>query len=116
MFLFNGLISVVENSDILLESSMQLFVNCYKNVAKTSSANHVSVITAAASLVCNTLPHVHEKKEEVCAKTIEAMSSIIREWISDPCVVGGKMFGCQITSKHRHNSIFYNGPTEILVS
>ena len=104
------------NSDILLESSMQLFINCYKYVAKTSSANHVSVITAAASLVCNTLPHIHDKKEEVCAKTIETMSTIIREWISDPSVIGGKMFGCQITSKHRYNSIFHKGAAEILVS
>ena len=95
---------------------MQLFESYFKYVAKTFSESHVSVITAAASLVCNALPHVHEKKEEVCAKTITKMSRVIREWICDPYVIGGKMFGCYTISRHRNNSIFYKGAAEMLVS
>ena len=110
------LISVVENGAIQLESSLQLFMSCFKHVAKTCSENHVSVVTAAVSLVCNALPHVHEEKEKVCAKTIEKISTVIREWISDPYVIGGKMFGCYTTSKHKNNSIFHKGAAEMLVS
>ncbi len=105
--------SARECSSALLDSTALLFKRCTMFVRTTSQRN-VSVITAAASLLCTTLQYIQGEKEKMCAQVFTNTSKLLREWISKTDVIGGKMFGSEVI-RQSNRLLFSLGSAEIEV-
>ncbi len=72
-------------------------------VVRSTFHYRVTVITAAASLVFTALQHFCG---DVSADTFSEMRGLVRDWIHDPRVIGGKMLGCEIQKEHTFSKIY----------
>ncbi len=73
-------------------------------VVRSTLYHRVTVITAAASLVFTALQHFCG---DVSADPFSKMHGLVRDWIHDPNVIGGKMFGCEIQKPENTLSKIY---------
>ena len=66
------------------------------------SSHRVQVIVEAASLVCTILQNISVDKEKLVVELVEKMGTLLRDWISNEYVIGGKMFGCDVVRSGTH--------------
>ncbi len=82
---------------------------------RTILQHKVSVITAAASLLCTTLQYnTQGEKERMCVQVFTDTSKLLGDWISKTDVIGGRMFGSEVIHRSNH-FLFSLGNPEIEV-
>ncbi len=106
--------SAHECSSALLDSTTLFFKRCTMFVRTTLQQHKVSVITAAASLLCTTLQYIQGEKERMCVQVFTDTSKLLRDWISKTDVIGGRMFGSELIHRSNH-FLFSLGSPEIEV-
>ena len=78
-----------------------------------SSEFSVVIITDGISLVCAILQFISEEEKKL---VLETMSSLIKDWINNPNVIGEKMFGYDDTTTTSDCPYFSKGTLEMRVS
>ena len=93
---------------------MWLFEKCIL-LWRNRQENYIRNIVAVASLVLSALQHLQQDRQQVFAKTFSGMSDSIQNWIKDSRVIGGSMFGKELSTGYLKYNVFLYGDQEIQV-
>ena len=103
-----------ERLSALLMSAMWLFEKCTL-VWISYTEHYVGSIVAAASLVLTVLQHLQHDRRQTFTKTFSRMSSCIQTWIKHNQVIGGSMFGKELSRGYYRSNVVLYGSEEIKV-
>ena len=104
----------LQGMSALLGATMWLFERCTSSW-KFSFEHSVNALVGAASLVLTVLQYLKQDRLQMFAEIFPKILSAVQNWIKDPRVIGGSMFGNELSEGYYSSSVFFQGDAEIRV-